>query len=244
MCERMHGQKDDRAVKFIRQDNAGENRSLQNRCSSSDWKLEADFEYTAKETPQQNSLAENAFTIIAAMARALLNAANVPMEERYRLFPEAANTVTKLDWLQGVTINGVTKTCIEWYGKSVPKFAKNLRTWGEAGTVKSGKDGKLGDRGITMLMVCYANHHNGDVYRMLNLDTGRITETRDVIWLFRMYYEISNSEMTKKLPVVSLEVLKTVESSEEIGGDEATEAVPMLDLEEREDDESESNHSD
>jgi hypothetical protein len=206
--------------------------------------LDAYFEYTAKETPQQNSLAETAFTTVSARARALLNAANVPMKERYRLFPEAANTVTKLDWLQGVTIDDVTKTRVEWYGKAIPKFAKHLRTWGEAGTVKSGKDGKLGDRGITMIMVGYANHHDGDVYRMLNLDTYRITETRDVIWLFRMYYEISNSETTKKLPVVSLEVTKASEESEDMGGDEETEAVPPLKSEEREDDESESNHSD
>ena len=160
-----------------------------------------------------------------------MNAANVPMKERFRLFPKAANTVTKLDWLQGVRINDVTKTRVEWYGKAVPKFAKHLRTWGEAGTVKSGKDGKLGDCGITMLMVGYANHHDGDVYRMLNLDTGRIMETRYVIWIFRMLYEISNSEMTKKLPVMSLEVLKTVETSEEIGGDEANKVVPMPDSE-------------
>ena len=41
---------------------------------------------------------------------------------------------------------------------------------------------------------------------------------------------------------MSIEVTKASESSEEIGGDGATEAVPPL--EEREDDEAESNHSD
>jgi hypothetical protein len=59
-----------------------------------------------------------------------------------------------------------------------------------------------------------------------------------------MFYEISNSKMTKKLPVISLEVLKTAEAIEEIGGEAANEAVPTPDSEEREDDESESNHSD
>ena len=54
----------------------------------------------------------------------------------------------------------------------MPKFAKYLCTWGEAGKVKSGKDGKLGDRGITMMMVGYATHHEGDMYRVLNLETG------------------------------------------------------------------------
>ena len=54
---------------------------------------------------------------------------------------------TKLDWLQSVTINDVTKTHIEHYGMEMPRFTKYLRTWGEAGTVKSGKNGKLGDHG-------------------------------------------------------------------------------------------------
>ena len=78
--------------------------------------------------------------------------------------------MTKLDWLQSVIIDDVTKTRIEHYGMQMPKFAKNLRTWGEAGTVKSGKDGKLGDRRITMMMVGYTKHHEGD--GMLNLETG------------------------------------------------------------------------
>ena len=57
-----------------------------------------------------------------------------------------------------------------------------------------------------MMMVGYANHHEGDVYRMLNLETGRVMETREIIWLFRMYYKIANSETTKKLPIASLKV--------------------------------------
>ena len=73
--------------------------------------------------------------------------------------------------------NDVTKTRIELYSLEMLKFAKYLHTWGEAGTVESGKDGKLGDPGITIMMVGYVNHHEGDVYRRTNLETGRITET-------------------------------------------------------------------
>ena len=53
----------------------------------------------------------------------------------------------------------------------MPKFTKYLHTCGEDRTVKSGKDGKLGNRGINMMMVGYVNHHEGDMYRMLNLET-------------------------------------------------------------------------
>jgi len=127
----------------------------------------------------------------------------------------------------------------------VPKFAKYLRTWGEAGTVKSGKVGKLGNRGITMMMVGYANYHEGDVYRMFNLETGRVTETRDIIGLFCMYHKIANSETTKKLPIVSLQIPQAMvtDDDEEEENDSVNEAVPQLKSEEREDDESESEHS-
>ena len=39
------------------------------------------------------------------------------------------------------------------------KFFKHLRTFGEAGIVKYGKDGKVGDRGITMVFVGCADGH-------------------------------------------------------------------------------------
>ena len=75
--------------------------------------MDVDFEYTGKETPQQNSLAETTFTTIVERSRAALNAANIPMKERYQLFAEAANIVTKLNWLQGVTIGNVTNTPVK-----------------------------------------------------------------------------------------------------------------------------------
>ena len=143
-----------------------------------------------------------------------MNAASVPMTERFQLFPEAANTLTKLDWLQSMTINDLTKTCIEHHDMQMPKFTKYLRTWGEAVTVKSGKDGKLCDRGITTMVVGHVDHHEEDVYRMLNLETGQITETQDIIWIFRMYYKCENSKTIHKLPIVSLRVPRTVGSDD------------------------------
>ena len=84
MCEWLQKQKDrSRPVKTICQDNACENKKLQKCCSSSDWTLDVYFEYTAKETPEQKSLSETAFTTIAAKLRGAMNAANVPMAERY-----------------------------------------------------------------------------------------------------------------------------------------------------------------
>jgi len=52
-------------VQFIRLDNAGENKLLKTRSESSDWKLCIKFEFTARDTPQQNHLAELAFITLA-----------------------------------------------------------------------------------------------------------------------------------------------------------------------------------
>ena len=73
---------------------------------------------------------------------------------------------------------------------SNPNWIQNLRTWGEAGVVKLGKDGKTGDRGSTMMFVGYPSSHESDSVRMWNQDTNRVVTTRDVIWLKRMFFDI------------------------------------------------------
>lgn len=101
----MHrAKKSGRPVLYLRQDNTGKNLKLVARCKSADWKLNLKVEYTAKKTPQQNSQAETYFTTIAARARAMMAAANVPTIKRYKLFREAANTAAKIDLLTIVTV--------------------------------------------------------------------------------------------------------------------------------------------
>ena len=65
-----------------------------------------DFEYTARDTPQQNHLAELAFATIANKGRAMMHAANLSLEMRYRVHREAFQTATLLDGLVPVEING------------------------------------------------------------------------------------------------------------------------------------------
>ena len=127
----------------LQQDNAGENKKLAQHLKSKDCKLDVRVEYMAWDTPQQNSLAEQGFTFISSKTRAALNTANIPQEQWYRLFSECAMTMTKLDWLNIVEIDGVIKTRIEHFGYGLPKFAQYLHTWGEAGTINTGKVGKL-----------------------------------------------------------------------------------------------------
>ncbi len=87
---------------------------------------------------------------------------------------------------------------------------KYLRTFGEAGIVKIGKDGKVGDRGITMVFVGYADKHAGYCYRMYNPVTSRVSVTQDVIWSGRMYFMNENCEKTKLLPVIAVLITNDV----------------------------------
>jgi hypothetical protein len=73
------------------------------------------------------------------------------------------------------------------YGEN-PKWVNNLHVIGEAAVVKEGKDGKSGDRGITMMFVGPALDRTSDTYRFWNETTNRIINSRDAIWLGRLYF--------------------------------------------------------
>jgi len=66
-----------------------------------------------------------------------------------------------------------------------------LRTWGEAGVVKIRgiTTPKVDDRGVPCMFVGYSEDHPGDTYRMYNPAKSSIHETRDVIWLRRMFFQ-------------------------------------------------------
>ncbi len=104
MCEYMESEKmQGHPIQIVRQDNAGENKKLIKLAHSKDWKHETTFENTARKTPQQNSLAELAFTVLSVKARAMLSAAQVPRDVRCKFWGETIMTVTALDNLIPVT---------------------------------------------------------------------------------------------------------------------------------------------
>jgi hypothetical protein len=74
--------------------------------------------------------------VIGAKTRAVMNAVQIPKSKHFKLWNEAAMTVTALDNLIPVTWKGETKTRYEHAGHKIPKFLKYLRTFGEAGIVK------------------------------------------------------------------------------------------------------------
>ena len=65
-------------------DNAGENKTLQKACDEQG--LTISFEYTARNTPQQNSKVEKGFEALYGRGKAMLHGAQVPETEKYTLF--------------------------------------------------------------------------------------------------------------------------------------------------------------
>ena len=191
-CEKIQVWKDEgKPVKRIRCDNAGENKKLEERLRSVDWKLgDIQFEYTASYTPQQNSRIEKGFETILNRGRAMLVAANIPENRRYLFAKEAFQTATKLDDLTVIEFKGKEKCRLQHWGEDIPNFVHSMIPWGWAGVVKTKRSfsAKLNNRGTVMMMVGYANNHTGDCYRMYNDATGRVHETRDVRWLDRMFF--------------------------------------------------------
>ena len=108
-------------VKFIRCDNAGENKSLQKHLQSADWKLNVNFEFAARDTPQQNHLAELGFTVLRNRGRAIMHTASIPQNCCNKVFALAFQMATMLDWLTVIKIGNHEGTQVEFFmGKICP----------------------------------------------------------------------------------------------------------------------------
>ena len=77
------------------------------RCN----RLLIDFEFTSRDTPQHNNLAELAFPYLVGKARAMMGGAQIPLKERGKMALEAIGCATQLDGLVTVTLNGKLATC-------------------------------------------------------------------------------------------------------------------------------------
>ncbi len=65
-----------------------------------------------------------------------------------------------------------------------------------------------------MAFVGYADGHTGNCYRMYNLVTSQVCETRDIIWCGRMYFTSENSDKTKMLPVIVVLITNDVSNED------------------------------
>ena len=93
---------------------------------------------------------------------------NLPMEIQYQLFGENFTTVTLLDGLTVIELNGKYTSHYKHFIGEMPGFAQNLHTVGEAGTVKikMNTTPKLEDHGVHCLFVGYSLTHPTVCYRM------------------------------------------------------------------------------
>jgi Reverse transcriptase (RNA-dependent DNA polymerase) len=235
-CELIQSWKNSgKSIKYIRCDDGGENKALEKRLKSSDWKINIKFEYTGRDTPQRNSLAEVAFYVIANRGRAIMNAANVPRHFRYILWREAFQTATYLDGLIIMEIDGVKQTRYEHWGASTPKYSKCLRIWGEAGIVKLTKrgDSKIDDRGKICMFVGYSSLHACDTYRMWDPNSYRVHLTRDIRWLKRMFFkqpdslqlELPHGNVLNRTTITEIEKTDTSDDDESNGGNSNNDSV-------------------
>jgi hypothetical protein len=119
-----------------------------------------------------------------------MTAANVPENLWYLLYHKAFQYATDTDGLGVHTIGELTTTRYKHFCGQNPKFAQHLHTWREAGTVKikMKTTPKLADRGVQCMFVAYAKDHEGGCYQIWDPKTKRVHETRDIIWLRRMFY--------------------------------------------------------
>ncbi len=117
---------DGKEVKIIRQDNAGENKLFEERAGSADWKLGTKFEYTARATPQHNSVVELAFAARSRLARVLFNDANMDAEKRTQLAKECLSLANKYCNLAVIEYQDKRMTRYEAAGLELPSWVKNL----------------------------------------------------------------------------------------------------------------------
>ena len=119
-----------------------------------------------------------------------------PEDLKYKLCAEGANRTTVLDNI--LVVNSDDLNAYEKYYGREPTFLPKLRTFGEVGVVldRQKMKNKLASRGYNSIFVGYAQQHAVGVYRMYNIDTRRISLTRDVRWTNTMIGDLTKRELT------------------------------------------------
>jgi hypothetical protein len=165
-------------IRFLRCDNAGENvAGLSKVCETHGIKEE----FTAPHTPQQNGVVERKFVTIRDRACAAMYAAKLSDEYHGLLWAESVHTHTRLT---NSVANSATNKCPDWlfYGKQ-PTLYPHLVQFGRVGWVAiRTKIPKLTPKAIKCIMLGYSHNHAADTYRMYNLTTKKVIDSRDITW--------------------------------------------------------------
>jgi transposase InsO family protein len=174
-------------VKYIRCDNAGENKSLEVRSQKE--ALAIEFEYTPTNSPQFNGKVERKFATLFTRVRSFFVAAHIPRDIREKLWPEAGMLATDVE--NALVPKRKDQASYNTFFKKELPGLRYLRQFGEVAIAKDTRKikGKLEDRGKATIYLGIAKNHSPDVYRLMNLKTRAVINSRDVIWLNKTYGE-------------------------------------------------------
>ena len=95
-----------KSITHVRLDNVGENIYFEERYESMDWKLVLQWEFTSRNTLQQNSIAEEAFWTIRHQGIAMMVWTIVAKEVQFMVYGQAFDTASKWDGWIPITIDG------------------------------------------------------------------------------------------------------------------------------------------
>jgi hypothetical protein len=175
-------------------DNAGENMKMKNDPEIKSFGIK--FELSGPSTPQRNGKVERKFQTLYERIRAILNGADLEGELRDKIWVECVMNVTCLSNI--ILTKSNLKSPFEFLYGEEPTLHNHLKIFDEVGvvTTKDKIQAKLRNRGTTCMFVGYTEHHSRDVYRMLNLTTNSIINSREIICLNKTYGEWKNDKTT------------------------------------------------
>jgi hypothetical protein len=166
-------------VKYIRCDDSGENKALFEAYQAQGYGVK--FEFSGPITPQRNCKVERKFHTFFGRIRAMLNSAGLKDHLRSGVWAECAMTVTYLSNITPIKEKMICPFQLLFGNKS--RLTESLRSFGEISvvTTKNYIQGKLTNRGTPCMVMGYTTNHAHDVYRMLNIKTKKIINSRDIV---------------------------------------------------------------
>jgi hypothetical protein len=159
------------------------------------------FEFSGTRTPKSNGKVESKFQSFYGRIRETLN--NVWLEDSVRtgVWADCARTTT---FLSNITSMKAKDRCPYhiMFG-SRPKLPKGLRNFGEMGVVTNKDDLQrmMKNCGLACMFVRYSVDHTNYVYRILNLNSKRIIQTRDGFWLAKGYDDWRRKKFLQKIMI-------------------------------------------
>ena len=203
-------------VKYIRCDNAGENRALQDACRQEG--LGITFEFTTPGTPQQNGRVERKFATLYGRMRAMLQGSKIEGSLKRQLWAEAANTATDLDNIL-VKYKESKNSFQKFYKNKKKSIISTTRIFGEMVVVtnRSLVKAKLADRGKVCVWLGYAADHAAGTHRVWNPETNKVILTRDVLFLRKSYGDWAEEKQESQSKIASKapdSMLKNIEDED------------------------------